>query len=414
MRNEEKAAQKRIEGLRSDDTARRPRSHRTSTQRASKQQRPLLTADNLSRASQSDAGGARRARRSSHQGESLRSHSRPPRTQVYQTPYMEESFSRPDLARRHTDHPLSNSLARRSSVGHLGMPVRSFSSPDLESEIDMNLAYGELPDSAKPPRGEREAELKGLMSKLDNLMMEAQCVQHSATTIINSLQANPEAMAAVALTLAEISNLVTKMSPGIISALKAGSPAIFALLVSPQFLIAGGVAVGVTIVMFGGYKIIKKIQANNAARKEGKMDEALAFEGELSSIETWRRGVEVDAGSVGTSVDGELITPAADRIRREELRESSRHGAASVARKPVASKSGDKSDDVETVVSGVTDSTVKPKKKKKEKDGKRSKKTEEAKAKKPNALTLFFKKQEEGRASKKGERHHKKPMLIEL
>jgi branched-subunit amino acid transport protein AzlD len=38
-------------------------------------------------------------------------------------------------------------------------------------------------------------------------------------------------MAAVALTLAELSNLLTKMSPGILTALKSSSPAVFGLLV---------------------------------------------------------------------------------------------------------------------------------------------------------------------------------------
>jgi hypothetical protein len=163
----------------------------------------------------------------------------------------------PSLSRRHTDMPMTR----------LPPPVRSNTLPADAEEIDMNLAYGELPlDLASPTQP--EAELKNLMSRLDALMMEAQCVQHTATSIITSLQSNPEAMAAVALTLAEISNVLTKMSPGIITTLKSSSPAIFALLCSPQFLIAGGVAVGVTIVMFGGYKIIKKIQANVSAKKE--------------------------------------------------------------------------------------------------------------------------------------------------
>jgi hypothetical protein len=184
----------------------------------------------------------------------------------------------------------------------------------------MNLAYGELHHPPPPPI-EQEQELQATMSKLDALLTEAHCLQHSATAIISNLQANPEAMAAVALTLAELSNLLTKMSPGILTALKASSPAVFALLASPQFLIAGGVAIGVTVVMFGGYKIIKKIQANK--KEANRMDEALVYDGvEMGSIESWRRGItDVERGSVSTSVDGEFITPEAARRRKENIRE---------------------------------------------------------------------------------------------
>ena len=191
----------------------------------------------------------------------------------------------------------------------------------------MNLAYGALPhDLQVGPVSEeqKEAEIKATMSKLDHLLLEAHCLQHSATAIIANLQANPEAMAAVALTLAELSSLLTKMSPSILGALKVSSPAVFALLASPQFLIAGGVAIGVTVVMFGGFKIIKKIQASNEARKEAnRVDEAMVFDGlEMGSIESWRRGIaEVEEQSVATSVDGEFITPEAARQRKERIKE---------------------------------------------------------------------------------------------
>ncbi len=195
----------------------------------------------------------------------------------------------------------------------------------------MNLAYGTPPPelALSPAAAERlrKVELAATMSKLDRLLLEAHCLHHSATTIISNLQANPEAMAAVALTLAELSNLLAKMSPGVIAALKSSSPAIFALLASPQFLIAGGVALGVTVVMFGGYKIVKKIQANNEAKKAAnRMEEALVWDAhEMGSIETWRRGIaEVEARSVATSVDGEFITPEAARQRKERIKERRR------------------------------------------------------------------------------------------
>lgn len=130
-------------------------------------------------------------------------------------------------------------------------------------------------------------------------------------------------MAAVALTLAEISNIATKMAPAALAAMKTGAPTVFALLAAPQFLIAVGVGVGLTVVMFGGYKIVKKITAANDERKRAKeegMDEMLDVE-ELSRIEVWRRGiadsdVNADNASVvsgATSVEGEFITPFAAR-----------------------------------------------------------------------------------------------------
>lgn len=211
-------------------------------------------------------------------------------------------------------------------------PLRSQSNPDFhaDDDIDMNLAYGKLPPDLQVGHVDdlqRKEELEQNLSKLDQLLIEAQCVHHTATSIISNLQANPEAMAAVALTLAELSNLLTKMSPGILTALKTSSPAIFALLASPQFLIAGGVALGVTVVMFGGYKIIKKITENTEVKREAnRMEEALVYDGlEMGSIESWRRGIaDVEVQSVSTSVDGEFITPEAARRKKEHIRERKR------------------------------------------------------------------------------------------
>ncbi len=297
------------------------------------------------------------------------------------------------------------------------------SSPNMGDgdDFDRHLAYGDIhPDEliVRSASG-KAAELQGLMSKLDKLMLEAHCIQHSAATIIATLQANPEAMAAVALTLAEISNLLSEMGPGVLAALKGGSPAVFALLASPQFLIAGGVAVGVTIVMFGGYKIIKKIRADAAERKEAsRMDEALVFEGDLSSIESWRRGIaEEEARSIATSVDGEFITPEAARVRKERIRERAREERSrsvadsdrTIRRKDVPARSTTS----RTVVSESvrSESTVKPRREIKE--------SKEKKVKKPSALTILFKKSaksEKDKAStarsKSTESH--KPKLLEL
>ncbi|KAL9012943.1 MAG: hypothetical protein Q9173_002338 [Seirophora scorigena] len=214
------------------------------------------------------------------------------------------------LARRHTgieDIPKSPSISR------------SGSSP---CTIDMDLAYGEIPPPLEVARVEEEVELKGLINKVKKILDEAECLQYSATAIISTLQKDPEAMAAVALTLAEISNIASKMAPGALIALKGSAPAVFALLASPQFLIAAGVGVGITVVALGGYKIIKKIKAKHSEEDSG-MDELLEIGGDVSRINNWRRGIaEVQPESPGTSVDGEFITPRAAEISRLNLNET--------------------------------------------------------------------------------------------
>ncbi|KJY00737.1 hypothetical protein TI39_contig315g00021 [Zymoseptoria brevis] len=221
-----------------------------------------------------------------------------------------------ELTRRHTDGMQLHHKRVKGSA-------RSASADD----IDMDLAYGELPPPLPARKGDEEVELRTKMSALQRLLDEANCVQHSATATIENLQKNPEALAAVALTLAEISNLVAKMSPGAIMAMKSAFPAILALLASPQFAIAAGVGVGVTIIAFGGYKIIKKIKARDEKNllEDGvvvpdspteEMDELR----ELDRIEMWRRGIadEQAASSVGTSVEGNFVTPGATRTLIEE------------------------------------------------------------------------------------------------
>ncbi|KAK8196096.1 hypothetical protein M8818_007249 [Zalaria obscura] len=174
------------------------------------------------------------------------------------------------------------------------------------------------------PRDE-EAELRGQMTRLQQLLDECNAVQHSVIATIENLQKNPDALAAVALTLAEVSNLASKMAPGALMAMKGAFPAAVALLLSPEFMIAAGVGVGVTVIALGGYKIIKKIKQRKE-KKDGQelessseYDELQEVRSDLDRIEAWRRGIaDVGADSVGTSVDGEFITPAATRYLVEE------------------------------------------------------------------------------------------------
>lgn len=249
---------------------------------------------------------------------------------------------------------------------------RTRSDPSLrhrEKQIDLNLAYGSIPpdlasrtdlDAPAPtassvPPEQREAQARTLLQRIDTLLTEAECLHHTATHIISHLQSNPEAAAAVALTLAELSHLLTKMSPAFLGVVKGGFPAVFALLASPQFLVGVGVAVGVTVVMFGGWKIVKRIREARKEKEEavafemaaipneqsgrggggvgaagyhhgaafaggaGGFDEALVLEEELSTIESWRRGI-VPFGE-DESADMELISPEAERAVRARHRE---------------------------------------------------------------------------------------------
>lgn len=246
------------------------------------------------------------------------------------------SHHRPSpLSRQHsatTEDPHVRELTRRHTSGlELTSPTnnsRRLSRRASADDIDMDLAYGSLPPPLPERNYDTEIELRSKMSGLQRVLEEANCLQHSVTAIIDNLQKNPDALAAVALTLAEISSLVSKMAPGALMSLKGAFPAVVALLASPQFMIAAGVGVGVTIVVLGGYKIVKKIQAKKEAENGLLLEAYPAGEGlvgggvdresemeslrELSRIEQWRRGIaEVEAESVGTSVEGEYVTPGA-------------------------------------------------------------------------------------------------------
>jgi hypothetical protein len=224
-------------------------------------------------------------------------------------------------------------IARRNSDQAVQRSSQGISRRKSEGYIDMDLAYGDIPPPL-PEKKYEDGELKEKASKITMLLEEANCLQYSVTQTIENLQKNPEALAAVSLTLAEISAIVGKMGPGVLMTLKGSFPAVAALLLSPQFMIAGGVAVGVTIVALGGYKIVKKIQADNAEKAavaaattpipmagRGRADSGADLDqldelepAELSRVELWRRGIaDVEAESAGTSIDGEFITPGASR-----------------------------------------------------------------------------------------------------
>ena len=256
----------------------------------------------------------------------------------------------------------------------------------------MSLAYGELPGPLPlAVRQGDDEELKGLVNTVKRLLEEADCLQHSASQTIAMLQKNPEAMAAVALALAEISNIVKKMAPGALMNVSRSAPAVFGLLASPQFLIAGGVAVGITIVAFGGFKIIKKLREKRAIEDPG-MEEMIEIGGDANRIDYWRRGIaEEQARSLGTSVDGEFITPQAAALSRLNLGETKApsRGSGKERKKPSSTKSGSE----RPSRSGSKSSSKASSSKSRSKDGASStgsKEKKEKKVKKPSPLRLMF------------------------
>lgn len=216
---------------------------------------------------------------------------------------MPDGRSDPGLTRRHSD---SDRIA-----------VESYRPPSQGSD-DSNLAYGEMPPPLPARPNDAETELKSKMVSLTRMLEEADCLKYTASSIIKSLEDNPEKMAAVALTLAEISNLLTRLGPPALASMKGTFPTIIALLACPEFAIAIGVGVGLTVVALGGYKIIKKIKSKPAEAKP-QVEELEDVGCDINSIEAWRRGIEFpDDQSIGTSVEAELITPSAARHLEEE------------------------------------------------------------------------------------------------
>ena len=290
---------------------------------------PASPRDDRSHASSRGHRSHRHGRRHSHDSERRSSPGSPRTAPVspssgYATPLASPLLDRrsstpstPTIKRSFTDKDQSLQLMRPPP------PPRSYTTPSTQT-IDMDLAYGDLPGSLPLSTRGQEEEVKGLVSTINRLLEEADCLHHSATKTIAMLQKNPDAMAAVALALAELSAVAKKMAPTALANVSRGAPAVFSLLASPQFLIAGGVAVGLTIVAFGGFKVIKKIKAQQAKEDPG-MDEMLEVGTDVSRIETWRRGIaEEQASAIESSVDGELITPQAAALSRLNLGESRR------------------------------------------------------------------------------------------
>ena len=333
--------------------------------RSSSRDRPALTMSNLKTHSEVSATSPSKAYRSPYAETA-------PRDMQLSRPTFALGLPPPpsESAYQQSQYPAQGALVQgdRRQMVHR---TRSETAITKKKSIDMNLAYGDMPPDLASrvdldpvhkgidanPDDPQEAEALGLMDRIEDFLDEAHCVQHTATSIIENLQRNPEAAAAVALSLAELSTLLGKMSPGFLAFLKGGSPAVFALLASPQFLIGAGVAVGVTVVMFGGWKIVKRITESASAKtleapfemralpqpvpapsaigeekalpapprptpaSAASYDEALVLRDveEMSTIDSWRRGISPFGDD--QSADVELMSREAERALREQYRE---------------------------------------------------------------------------------------------
>lgn len=278
-------------------------------------------------------------------------------------------FERSELGRRQSDSEgVSLQTVRRD-------PRRS----PKEADFDDDLAYGDLQPPFPARHMSDEDELRGKVTALNRMLQEVNCLQHSANAIIKNLQSNPDAMAAVALSLAEISNLVAKMAPGALMALKGTAPAAIALLLSPEFLIAVGVGLGVTVVCLGGYKIIKKIKikrTTGAGNADSQADEIEEVE-EVDRVTSWRRGIAgMESQSPGTSVEGEFMTPAASKQLKE---------AGMIPPNESKSRNNRKS-------SNSAKKSVKSNKESSNSKDEDGKKTKAKKDKEPSGLRMLFKK----------------------
>ncbi|KAK6513210.1 hypothetical protein TWF506_009373 [Arthrobotrys conoides] len=153
-------------------------------------------------------------------------------------------------ARDHDGSDTSSIYSHRERNGSTGaLTLRSASTTDLS-----------LP--ALPPRPEVDEEddhLTALFTQVQDIIDHAAAAQSSVVTLVDALRREPETLAMVGLTLAEISTIIAKLSPAALAGAQLSWPVVFSFLASPQFAIVAGGVIGTTVILLGGYKIIKKM-----------------------------------------------------------------------------------------------------------------------------------------------------------
>lgn len=104
-----------------------------------------------------------------------------------------------------------------------------------------------------------DTPLTRMLTQLTFMLENMSCMHQSVSVLIQTLQKDPDSLAVVGLSLAEIAAVVSKAGPSVLAAAKASFPVIFSLLSSPHFLVLAGAAGIGTVVVLGGYKIYRKI-----------------------------------------------------------------------------------------------------------------------------------------------------------
>jgi hypothetical protein len=169
-----------------------------------------------------------------------------------------------------------------------------------------------------------------MLARVQSLIDEISCWTAGISTLISELQKTPEILAQVGLSLAEISQTITHIAPGAAIFLKSAFPTVFALLGSPQFAVVAGVAGAATVVILGGYRIVKKFIAgadeNLKLANEDASEEHLGgailgevIEDRLLENSKTRREEVVELRPIGRRENSrKAIMPADDTELREE------------------------------------------------------------------------------------------------
>ncbi|KAK6343730.1 hypothetical protein TWF730_011319 [Orbilia blumenaviensis] len=127
----------------------------------------------------------------------------------------------------------------------------------LRSSSTTDLSLPGLPQ--RPEVDEEDDHLTALFTQVQDIIDHAAAAQSSVVTLVDALRREPETLAMVGLTLAEISTIVAKLSPAALAGAQISWPVVFSFLASPQFAIVAGGVIGTTVILLGGYKIIKKM-----------------------------------------------------------------------------------------------------------------------------------------------------------
>jgi len=166
----------------------------------------------------------------------------------------------------------NNSVRRSTSSDTMRTEATLYTPGGLRGNMSVISLIPEMVLSQPDPMTEN---LQLLLLQLQATIDELSCWSAGIGALISELQKVPDTLAVVGLTLAEVSALVAKVSPAAIMGLKTLFPMIFALLGSPQFVVLAGVGAAATVIVLGGYKIIKNVVggAAKASLSAGDEDE---------------------------------------------------------------------------------------------------------------------------------------------